>query len=147
MSDLPYSTDVLRLAVEAIGAGRLAEPRLTHTELNPACGDRITIDLHLNDGRIAAAAHDTKACVLTQASASVLGSALSGLAVADIRHLREEIEGMLKGGPPPSGPFERYACLADVARHPGRHRCVLLPIDAAIKALESKDGEPGRERP
>lgn len=146
MSDLPYSTDVIRLAAEASGAGRLASPCLTHTETNPACGDRVTVDLRLEDGRISALAHDTKACVLTQASASVLGSASSRLAASDVARLREEVQRMLKGGAAPSGPFARYACLADVAKHPGRHRCVLLPIDAALKALASEKSEPGSER-
>jgi NifU-like protein involved in Fe-S cluster formation len=41
---------------------------------------------------------------------------------------------MLAGGPAPDDDFTAFRALADVARHPARHRCVLLPIDAAIKA-------------
>jgi nitrogen fixation protein NifU and related proteins len=137
LSDLPYSTDVLRLAAEAKGAGRLQPPFRSHTEHNPACGDRVTVDLRLEDGHIAAMAHDTMACVLAQASASILGAALPGRDVRDLLKLRQEVLAMLQGGEAPDGPFARYAHLAEVARHPGRHRCVLLPIDAALKALEA----------
>ena len=140
MSDLPYSTDVLRLAAEASGAGRLTPPCRSHTEHNPACGDRCTVDLRVEDGRIAAVAQDTRACVLTQASASILGAALAGHDHEELVRLREAVEAMLHGGAAPGEPFARFRHLADVARHPGRHRCVLLPIDAALKALEADDG-------
>lgn len=136
MSDLPYSTAVLRLAAEARGAGRLKPPCASHTESNPICGDLITVDLALADAAIAAVAHDTKACVLTQASASILGGALAGHSLAELAKLRETVAAMLAGGPAPEGAFEAYRHLADVARHPARHKCVLLPLDAALKAAE-----------
>jgi NifU-like protein involved in Fe-S cluster formation len=142
MSDLPYTTDVLRLAAEANGAGRLQPPCVSHTEHNPACGDRTTFDLRVEDGRISAVAQDTRACVLTQASASVLGAGLTGTDRAALLRLREAVQTMLNGGPAPGEPFVRYRHLADVAAHAGRHRCVLLPIDAALKALESEGSNP-----
>lgn len=142
MSDLPYTTDVLRLAAEANGAGRLPAPCNSHMEQNPVCGDRTTVDLHLSGGRITAMAHETKACVLTQASASILGEVLPGHSTGELMRLRGDVEAMLKGGDVPGGDFARYRHLADVARLPARHRCVLLPIDAALKAA-SEVSEPG----
>lgn len=136
MSDLPYTTAVLRLAAEAHGAGRLPPPCSSHTEANPVCGDKTTVDVKVVSDHIEAVAHDTRACVLTQASASILGGSLAGHATAELATLREAVAAMLSGGPPPQGDFAAYAVLADVARHPARHRCVLLPIDAALKAAE-----------
>ncbi len=137
MSDLLYSKDVLRLAAEAKGAGRLPHPHGTYAEHNPACGDRATVDLRIENGRIAAMAHDTKACVLAQASASILGASLQGHSLADIQALRAQIVDMLKGSAPPAESFGRYAALNEAAGFPSRHRCVLLPVDAAIKAFEA----------
>lgn len=136
MSDLPYTTAVLRLAAEAHGAGRLTPPSHSHTERNPVCGDVTTFDLRIDGSIVTAVAHDTKACVLTQAAASILGEALAGHSADDIKTLREAVAGMLQGGAAPKGDFEKFAVLADVARHPARHRCVLLPIEAALKAAE-----------
>lgn len=136
MSDLPYTTDVLRLAAEAHGAGRLDQPCESHTATNPICGDKTTVDLSVSDGYIHAIAHDTHACVLTQASASILGAHLAGHTTKDLARLREAVTGMLAGGPAPEGDFSRFVVLAEVARHPARHRCVLLPIEAALKAAE-----------
>ena len=59
MSDPLYSLEVLRLAAEAKGAGRLTEPQGTGSEYNPACGDRSTVDLDIENGAIAAIAHET----------------------------------------------------------------------------------------
>jgi len=146
MSDLPYTTDVLRLAAEAKGAGRLPPPCRSHTEQNPVCGDRMTVDLRVSESRITAMAHETKACVLTQASASILGESLPGHSVAELAQLRKEVEDMLKGGLAPGGAFARYHHLADVARHSARHRCVLLPIDAALNAV-SDASEPSGQGP
>lgn len=144
MSDLPYTIDVLRLAAEATGAGRLPPPRVSHTEQNPVCGDRCTLDLRLDDNAITAVAHETKACVLTQAAASILGAALPGHTLAELADLRVAVQEMLSGGAPPQDRFNRFAHLSEVAHHPARHRCVLLPIDAALKAaLEAP--EPGRQ--
>jgi NifU-like protein involved in Fe-S cluster formation len=136
MSDLPYTTAVLRLAAEAAGAGRLAPPCSSHTAANPVCGDKTTVDLRVVNDHIEAVAQDTRACVLTQASASILGKSLAGHSTAELAALRQAIAAMLSGGPAPEGDFAAYAVLAEVARHPARHRCVLLPIDAALKAAE-----------
>ena len=135
MSDLPYSTAVLRLAAEANGAGRLAPPRHSHAENNPVCGDRVTVDVRLASGVVEAMAHDTKACVLTQASASLLSAALLGSTKEQLTVARDAVAAMLLGGPAPEGAFSGYAVLAEVARHAARHRCVLLPLDAALKAM------------
>lgn len=134
MSDLPYTIEVLRLAAEAIGAGRLSSPCLSHTELNAVCGDRCTVDVRLDGDAITGLAHETKACVLTQAAASILGASLPGHTVAELTYLRDAVQQMLMGGAAPTGAFGGFSQLSEVARHPARHRCVLLPIDAALKA-------------
>ncbi|GAA0535835.1 NifU-like protein involved in Fe-S cluster formation [Rhizomicrobium palustre] len=145
MSDLPYSTAVLRHAADISTAGRLPHPSCSHTAKNPICGDRTTIDLSLADHAVTAVAHDTKACVLTQAAASILAKALPGHGIADLAALKDAIEIMLEGGAAPEGDFAPFAVLADVARHPARHRCVLLPIEAALTAVSepvSENAEP-----
>jgi NifU-like protein involved in Fe-S cluster formation len=119
-------------------------PQGSATAHNPACGDRVTVDVELVDGRIAALAHQTEACVLTQASAAILGADAKGLDHAGLQALSEAVTAMLKGGPVPRPPFQAYAAFDGVAGHKGRHTCVLLPFKAALEALEtSKPGKPG----
>jgi len=144
MSDPLYTKDVLRLAAEARGAGRLPRPHGTHTEHNPACADRSTVDLTVEGGRVAAMAHDTKACVLAQASASILGAALPGRTYDDLVKLKADVVDMFESRRPPAEPFARYSALSDVAEYPSRQKCVLLPIDAALRAFEASQArKPG----
>ena len=139
-----YRKDLLRLAAEATGNGRLPSPTATVTVDNPLCGDRVTFDVAVDDGRVAAAAHTVRGCVLCQASASVLGTHATGAAAAGLREVRESVRGLLAGRAD-AQPWPELAAFEPVAAHKSRHRCVLLPFDAAIEAAElSARDEPNR---
>ncbi len=144
MSDDPlYRREILRLAADARGAGQLDAPDAAGSAHNPACGDRVTVELKLENGRIAALAHQTQACILTQASAALLADTAAGQDRDGLAGLASGIRGMLAGGPPVPG----YGAFDGVAAHPGRHVCVLLPVEAALKALEPPEpGSTGTKR-
>ena len=144
MSDPLYRKELLRLAADAAGAGRLEAPDGSATVHNPACGDRITVEVQLADGRIAGLAHRTQACVLTQASAAILGAHAAGLDRSDLKALAENVAAMLSGGTTPAPPFQDFSAFDGVASHKGRHKCVLLPLEAALAALsDSNAAKPG----
>lgn len=137
MSDPLYKKELLRLAADAAGAGRLTVPCGTATAHNPVCGDKVTVDVALDGGRVAAIAHHTTACVLTQASAAILGGGGVGLSQAELKDLHAAVTAMLEGGEPPGAPFDVYSAFDGVAEHKSRHRCVLLPIEAALEAFNA----------
>lgn len=142
MSDPLYRKGLLRLAADATGAGRLPHPEATGVAFNAVCGDRVTVDLNFEQGRIVAVGHETKACLLAQASASILGSALKGARRPDIERLREALMSMLNGqGGAPAPPYSAYGDFEGAAEHVGRHRCVLLPVEAVLAAFDSSDGQ------
>ena len=141
-SDPLYRRELLRLAADATGAGHLPAADVTASLHNPACGDRVTIELGLDfskeaGGRITALAHVTHGCVLTQASAALLAGAAAGRDTAGLTALADSVraylKGGLKGGPAPQG----YEVFDGVTGHAGRHVCVMLPLEAALKALDS----------
>jgi NifU-like protein involved in Fe-S cluster formation len=127
-----YRREILRLAANAAGAGHLPAPDAAATVHNPACGDLVTVELALEDGRISALAHTSQACVLTQASAALLAGAALGRDRAGVEELAATVRGFLTGGTAPDG----YGVFDGLVAHTGRHRCVLLPLEAALKALE-----------
>ena len=139
MSDPLYKKELLRLAADATGAGRLSAPDGTGSAHNPTCGDKVTVDLVLDDERIAGIAHDTKACVLTQASAAIIGGEVVGLSRAEVLALHESVTSWLAGGDPPSAPFDIYTVFEGVTEHRNRHRCVLLPIEAVLDAFPASE--------
>jgi nitrogen fixation NifU-like protein len=142
-ADPLYSKALLRLAADAAGAGRLAAPSACGSAANPACGDQVTIEVTLADGRVTALAHQTRACILTQASAAALAQAACGQDPAALAALEAGVRAMLKHGAPP--PLPDFAAFDAAAAHAGRHVCVLLPFQALRDALDNT--EPGRAGP
>jgi nitrogen fixation NifU-like protein len=136
MSDPLYRKEILRLAANATGAGRLAHPSGSATLHNPACGDRVTVDVMMIDGRITALTHHTSACILTQASAAILGADAVGLSRTEIAALAAAVQALLAGGGAPRPPFDSYAAFDGLVAHKPRHKCVLLPLEAALEAME-----------
>lgn len=137
MTDDPlYRRELLRLAADAIGAGHLPAPDASATVRNPACGDQVTVELALEHGRIKALAHTSRACVLTQASAALLAAQAAGRDRTDLQTLADAVRAFLGGGPNAVQAPDGYQVFDGVAGHAGRHVCVLLPLEAALKALE-----------
>ena len=137
MSDPLYAKDLLRLAAAALGAGRLSPFDAEGTAHNPTCGDKIGVTLRLDDkGHVTKFAHETHACVLTQASASILGAHLLGANVSAVRALRKSVTAMLREGTSAPPTFKDYKSLSGAATFRNRHACVLLPIDAVLDALK-----------
>ena len=120
-SDPLYGKALLRLAADAAGAGGLAAPDARASVSNPACGDRVTVEIALEAGRVIALAHDTQACILTQASAAILAEAAPGMDQVALRALEAGVAAMLKTGAPP--PLPAYSAF-DGSCRPARPPCL-----------------------
>lgn len=140
MIDELYQKDLLRLAAGATGAGKLESPDATVTVDNPLCGDRVTIDIAVKDGKIAAIAHNVKGCVLCQASASVLGAHAVGETAAGIAAVRDAVRAMLEDGGSLDGRWPELSSFRPVAAHKSRFNCVLLPFQAVLDAADEAAG-------
>lgn len=139
MIDPLYQKEILRLAAGAWGAGELALPRQRALARNPLCGDQVSMDVQQTASRIGALAHQTRACVLCQASAALLAKTAPGQDAQAIAAARQRLAALLGGtaaGAWPAG-FEAFEVFGVVTPHPHRHTCVLLPFDALAKALSA----------
>ncbi len=74
----------MRLAANATGSGHLDHPDHEGTLDNPTCGDRITLQVKMQDGKIVEFAQENRACLLCQAAASLLAEKCVGLSVDDL---------------------------------------------------------------
>jgi nitrogen fixation protein NifU and related proteins len=136
MSEQLYQERIVALAKAKTGAGKLASPTRSARRDNPLCGDRVTIELHLDDkGHIVEMAHQVRGCLLCQASASALAASVVGRDAEGIGELRHQVEralGREEGSV--AGVFEAFA---PVRNHKARQECVLLPFEAMKDALAS----------
>jgi hypothetical protein len=66
----------------------------------------------------------------------LLADTAPGHDMAGLGALADSVRAFLKGGPAPQNLPKGYDVFDGVAGHAGRHVCVLLPLEAALKALE-----------
>jgi nitrogen fixation NifU-like protein len=132
----PYQDALLALAREATATGRLAAPASSATRDNPLCGDRVTFDVQVTAGRVAAVAHRVRGCVLCQASVAYLQHAAVGRTRSEIADARRWIAARLaEGSPLPAHAWPGLSVFEPVATVKSRHGCVLLAFDALDDAL------------
>jgi nitrogen fixation NifU-like protein len=142
MRDDLYHQAILDLARAATGQGRLGAPQVSVRIDNPLCGDRVTLDLDMADGRVRALGHQVRGCLLCQAAAAVIGARAPGESAAALRATAERlrrliVEGAGGGeGTAPADLWPELAAFAPVHRHKSRHECVMLPFIALGRALD-----------
>jgi nitrogen fixation NifU-like protein len=116
------------------GATRQAEGH------NPLCGDRVTVWLDLEDGRIRDLSFEGAGCAISTASASLMTEALKGLGVEEARGLFHGFHELVTHGEEAGGPdLGKLAVFSGVREYPMRVKCATLAWHALIAALDGKD--------
>lgn len=109
---------------------------------NPLCGDKIHLELQVEDDRVEDVAFEGAGCAISTASASMMTDAIRGKTRQEIRTLSEAVRRMLKGEPSGGGEIDlgKLEALSGVQAYPMRVKCATLPWHTLEAALES----PGR---
>ncbi|PHZ83742.1 iron-sulfur cluster assembly scaffold protein [Paremcibacter congregatus] len=138
MIDQLYQKAILKHAAAAIGHGAV-DPADRHlTVHNPLCGDRITVSLTLEGEKISSFAHKTKACVLCQASASILAESIVNETHESLEIVYQNLKSGLSDKQLTEWPEDKWRALhifQPVSDHKNRFTCVTLPFEATLKAL------------
>ena len=134
--DEVYHHALVERAQAGRSRGRLARPDRTVTLDNPLCGDRVTLDLKIDDGRVVDVGHQVRGCLLCEAAAETIGQHGPGKTAVELSEARMAIADMLRqGAPAPEGEWSCLAAFAPVQKVKSRHDCVLLPFEALAKTL------------
>lgn len=132
-----YSRRILALTTAIPHQGRLPHPTGSAMRRSPQCGSSVTVDVVMQDGRVAEFAQAVRACALGQASAAVLGGSVIGQQRETIQTAREALQLMLKeNGAPPDAPFAELEALLPARDYPNRHASILLAWDATLAAID-----------
>lgn len=139
MSDSLYHAEILALARQGRAIARLEDPTVSARIDNPICGDRVTVDLKVEDGRITAVGAKVQGCALCQAATAIIAGTATGAPVASFDQAATAIASYLAGDLAEAGlPWPQLGNFAPVRGARSRHDCVLLPFKAASKALAAR---------
>ena len=140
MNDELYHRAILELAKKARQASRLEAPQASATVDNPLCGDRVTLDLILADGRVREVGHKVRGCLLCQAAAVAIGERAPGETPEALRAVARDLVDAITRAPEAVGQlWPELAAFAPVHAHKSRHECVLLPFEALTRALDQME--------
>jgi len=133
-----YSGQILALAADIPLTDRLENPQATVKRRAPLCGSTVTVDVTLEDGKIAQFGQDVKACALGQAAASVVANRIIGRTPSEITKARDQLSAMLRdNGPAPDAPFDGLKVLEPAREFKNRHASILLALEATLEAVET----------
>ncbi len=132
-----YQRKILDHARQAVGGGQLDDRDARVDVNNPLCGDRVSIDIRRDGGRIGALAHRVRGCVLCQAAASIMGAHAVGATKPEIADVQATLKALLVSeADPPNGAWRELEAFLPVREYKSRHLCVLLPFVALGQALD-----------
>lgn len=112
------------------GSGKLADPAGESFQVNPTCGDEVTVGIRLDDRGLVHLGYEGQGCSISQASASVMAELLDEATVERLaRAERAFLEMMHSKGAaqPDEDVLGDGIAFAGVSKYPARIKCALLP--------------------
>ncbi|HEV8581755.1 MAG TPA: SUF system NifU family Fe-S cluster assembly protein [Thermoanaerobaculia bacterium] len=107
---------------------------------NPLCGDKVTVFLQVEDGRIRDVAFQGAGCAISTASASLMTEALKGLTAEEAREVFRHFHDLVTTGAGEGSPeLGKLAVFSGVCEFPMRVKCATLAWHTLLAALEGKD--------
>lgn len=154
--DQLYQQIILEHAKARHGEGTLSNPDGESHQVNPTCGDEVTLQVNVTIDEeaqtISELAWNGQGCSISQASISVMNDLVVGKDVEEFNRLlglfQEQMESRGAGLPDEKADqLEDASAFAGVSRFPARIKCALLGWmalrDAAAKASVKKGSHDG----
>ena len=117
--------------------GALAPPARSASASNALCGDRVAVDVMLDDaGAVVDLRHRTEGCLICTASASLMAGEAIGRDAGGLAQLQAALRRGIESGD--GSGLGELAPLTGVAAHATRHRCALLPWEALQTAISAQ---------
>jgi nitrogen fixation NifU-like protein len=114
-------------------------PTCSHeaSAVNPLCGDRVTLQLLVDEASatITAAGFQARGCAIARASASLLTEHIKGRQLDDARERAKRVRALLRGERAPGPEDSALAPLLGVRAFPSRLRCATLAWETLEDAL------------
>ena len=104
--------------------GSLAAPDISNEQFNPLCGDRIRLELKLEQSKVSEARFKGDGCAISTAAASLLTEMVLGKDLEELTNM----------------PDAQLISALESNIQPARLQCALLPLEALREGLKSWAG-------
>jgi len=136
-----YQEIILDHAKRPMNRGTLDNATVTVPAENPTCGDELTLQLRVGEGRIEDVRFTGQGCAICMASASMMTRAVKGKPCQEAGALYQKVHAGVQGtGEMPKG---EISALGGVREFPQRVKCALLAWEALREALGIRKGAGG----
>ncbi|OXM84237.1 Fe-S cluster assembly sulfur transfer protein SufU [Paenibacillus rigui] len=105
---------------------------------NPTCGDKIQLQMQVEDGKVKAAKFTGEGCSISLSSASMMTDAVKGKTLDEALDMAEKFSGLMKGEPV-EFEYEDIEALSGVNKFPARIKCATLAWNALRKGIEQSN--------
>ncbi|MFC5647638.1 Fe-S cluster assembly sulfur transfer protein SufU [Paenibacillus solisilvae] len=116
--------------------GTLDNDALTINLNNPTCGDRISLQLEVEDEIVKQAKFTGEGCSISMSSASMMTEAVIGKTVDEAVAMADKFSSLVKGGDVEFEELEDIEALSGVSKFPARIKCATLSWNALRKGIE-----------
>lgn len=117
--------------------GALDEDSVTVNLNNPTCGDRIRLQLQMEDGVVKLAKYTGEGCSISMSSASMMTDAIRGKTLDEALGMAEKFSALMQGQPVDFEEYEDLEALSGVSKFPARIKCATLAWNALRKGIEA----------
>ncbi|WP_054023668.1 Fe-S cluster assembly sulfur transfer protein SufU [Bacillus sp. FJAT-28004] len=118
--------------------GTMNEESVTINLNNPTCGDRISLQLQIVDGKVTDAKFSGEGCSISMSSASMMTEAIKGKTFDEALAMAEKFSALMKGEPVEFDEYEELDALSGVNKFPARIKCATLAWNALRKGIEQQ---------
>ncbi len=106
---------------------------------NPLCGDKISLDLIVEDNLVKDIKFTGSGCAISTASSSILTEAIIGKKISEIRHLFEEFHELVTTDNIEKKNLGKLAVFEGVKKYPARVKCATLAWHTLIAAIDGDE--------
>lgn len=138
-----YQQVILDHAKEKHGYGLRSGEAASSHQVNPTCGDEVTLRLHLGDlGVVESISWEGQGCSISTASASILFDLVDDLSRGDVRRRVDAFRELMQSKGALAGDeelLEDAVALSGVSRYVSRIKCAMLPWVALEATLAESE--------
>ncbi|RDW18761.1 SUF system NifU family Fe-S cluster assembly protein [Oceanobacillus arenosus] len=138
--DQLYRTVIMDHYKNPRNRGIVAGDAVTVDMNNPTCGDRIQLQLQVEDGIVKDAKYDGEGCSISMSSASMMTQAVKGKKISEALEMSHQFSDMMLGKELNTDEldFGDIEALQGVSKFPARIKCATLAWKAMEKGVREE---------